>query len=101
MHAWKQSGYLSVFHYGVNAEQRLSYRMMEDAPKHPSFPHVPQPCLIFHGYRIRPPLNFNAATRTPMCNCLIPVIRGGKVVWDSEGLAAADAQLTGPYSNFK
>ena len=36
-----------------------------------------------------------------MCNYLIPVIRGGKVVWDSEGLAAADAQLTGPYSNFK
>ncbi len=32
--------------------------------------------------------------------CVLTV-RGGKVVWDSEGLAAADAQLTGPYSNFK
>ncbi|MBK5295165.1 MAG: alpha/beta fold hydrolase, partial [Acidobacteriia bacterium] len=47
--AWRQTGYLSVFHYGVNAEQRLSYRMMEDAPAHPDFPSVPQPCLIFHG----------------------------------------------------
>ncbi len=49
MDAWRRTRFLSVFHYGVNEERRLSYRMMEDAPAHPAFPVVAQPCLIFHG----------------------------------------------------
>ena len=32
--------------------------------------------------------------------CIL-TIRDGKIVWDSEGLAATDASRAGPYSNFK
>jgi pimeloyl-ACP methyl ester carboxylesterase len=49
MEQWRRGNALSVFHYGVNAMERLSYRLMEDAARYEDFPDFRQPALIFHG----------------------------------------------------
>ena len=46
---WRESGFLSVWHYSDNCERRLSWRLMEDARTWPDAPTFSQPALIFHG----------------------------------------------------
>ncbi|MBM3813329.1 MAG: alpha/beta fold hydrolase [Acidimicrobiia bacterium] len=46
---WRRTGWLQIFHYGENRDQRVHYRLLEDAAQYESFPAVSQPVLIFHG----------------------------------------------------
>jgi uncharacterized protein len=46
---WKETGFLSVFHYGQHAERNLSYRLIEDAFRYEDEPGFAQPALILHG----------------------------------------------------
>jgi pimeloyl-ACP methyl ester carboxylesterase len=49
LEAWRNTGALSVFHYGLMAETNLSYRLMEDAVTYEDYPNATQPAIIFHG----------------------------------------------------
>src|SRR3954451_19422879 len=46
---WRDSGKLSVFHYGTGGEADLSYDFLADAEKYPPYPECQAPTLIFHG----------------------------------------------------
>ena len=46
---WRETGKLSVFHYGFMEERDLGYQLMEDALRHEAFPDARQPTIIFHG----------------------------------------------------
>jgi uncharacterized protein len=46
---WKETGSLSVFHYGLAGQTDLSYEFLEDAEKYPAYPNCDVPALIFHG----------------------------------------------------
>jgi pimeloyl-ACP methyl ester carboxylesterase len=46
---WKNSGRLTVFHYGLGREAEIRYQLYEDALAYEPFPQVIQPVLIFHG----------------------------------------------------
>jgi uncharacterized protein len=46
---WRESGRLSVFHYGEGREVDLSYQFLADAEKYPLYPDCRVPALIFHG----------------------------------------------------
>lgn len=46
---WRDSGKLSVFHYGTGGEADLSYDFLQDAEKYPPYPDCQAPTLIFHG----------------------------------------------------
>ncbi len=46
---WRDSGKLSVFHYGTGGQADLSYEFLEDAEKYPPYPDCRVPTLIFHG----------------------------------------------------
>ncbi len=46
---WRETGNLSVFHYGTGGEADLSYGFLEDAAKYPLYPDCQAPTLIFHG----------------------------------------------------
>jgi pimeloyl-ACP methyl ester carboxylesterase len=46
---WRDSGRLSVFHYGTGGQADLSYGFLEDAEKYPPYPNSRVPTLIFHG----------------------------------------------------
>src|SRR5262249_28124749 len=48
---WQRTGYLSMYHYGENAERQLSYDLIRDGLGYEDYPDVRQPCLIFHGQR--------------------------------------------------
>jgi pimeloyl-ACP methyl ester carboxylesterase len=48
--AWRESGWLTVFHYGENAERRVHYTLLEDMLTYDSFAvQLTQPILIYHG----------------------------------------------------
>lgn len=48
--AWRESGWLTVFHYGENAERRVHYGLLEDMLTYDSFAvQLQQPILIYHG----------------------------------------------------
>jgi pimeloyl-ACP methyl ester carboxylesterase len=47
--AWRDSGYMEVFHYAENRPARVSWGLMEDALRWPDEPSFQQPALIFHG----------------------------------------------------
>lgn len=49
MAEWKAKGFLTMFHYGENAERRLGYQLMDDSAAYENYPAVAQPCLIYHG----------------------------------------------------
>ena len=49
MDAWKQSGEMPVYHYGLGAMSSIGYGFFEDALRHEPFPAAPQPTVIFHG----------------------------------------------------
>lgn len=47
--AWRNKGFLDVYHYGEKRNRRLSYDLVEDADQYEDFPDFRQPALIFHG----------------------------------------------------
>lgn len=48
--AWRESGWLSLFHYGENAERRVHYGLMADMLTYDAFQvDLKQPILIYHG----------------------------------------------------
>lgn len=49
MQQWKESGALSVYHYGEGREASVGWQLMEDALHYEAYPKVNQPTLIFHG----------------------------------------------------
>ena len=46
---WRRRGAMQVFHYGLNRECELSYRLLEDGARYEDYPDFHQPALIFHG----------------------------------------------------
>jgi pimeloyl-ACP methyl ester carboxylesterase len=48
---WRETGTISVFHYGVAREIPLLYEFLNDARQYPAVPAFTQPCLIFHGLK--------------------------------------------------
>ncbi len=47
--AWREAGFLDVYHYGEKRNRRLSYQLLEDGLRYEEFPDFKQPALIFHG----------------------------------------------------
>lgn len=47
--AWRETGSMAVFHYGWKRQARVGWQLFEDSQKHPAFPDVAQPTLVFHG----------------------------------------------------
>lgn len=47
--AWRNSGFMEVFHYGENRSARVGWALMEDAERWPDEPSFEQPALILHG----------------------------------------------------
>ncbi len=48
---WERTGFLPVYHYGQNAESRIGFELIRDGRAYPDYPHVTQPCVIYHGTR--------------------------------------------------
>jgi pimeloyl-ACP methyl ester carboxylesterase len=48
---WERTGYMDVFHYGENAQRRISWKIIQDGRNYPDEPSFSQPALIFHGIR--------------------------------------------------
>jgi pimeloyl-ACP methyl ester carboxylesterase len=48
---WRDTGRRGVFNYSTGREERLWWRLIEDALEFEEFPPVPQPALLFHGRR--------------------------------------------------
>ena len=46
---WRQTGWRTVFNYAQGREERLGWRLIEDALQFEEFPLAPQPALLFHG----------------------------------------------------
>jgi pimeloyl-ACP methyl ester carboxylesterase len=49
MAAWRETGWLEVFHYGEARMRRIHYDLYRDALTHPASPDFTQPARIFHG----------------------------------------------------
>lgn len=49
--SWRETGWLTVYHYARKAEARVHYALLEDGLRYEDFPAVTQPVLIFHGTR--------------------------------------------------
>jgi pimeloyl-ACP methyl ester carboxylesterase len=47
--AWRESGWLKVFHYSEMTLRRVHYRLYEDALRYPEAPGFSQPAVLFHG----------------------------------------------------
>lgn len=66
--AWRETGYMEVFHYGENAQRRIRWQLMEDARNWPDEPSFSQPGLLFHGTRddvVPPEFSQNYAANHP------------------------------------
>ena len=49
---WRSSGWLSVYHYGLQSQQQLHYEFLTDAQRYPDSQLTkPVPTLILHGER--------------------------------------------------
>jgi pimeloyl-ACP methyl ester carboxylesterase len=46
---WEASGRLEVPHWGTGAPANIGWGFLADARRHPAWPDVTQPSLIFHG----------------------------------------------------
>ena len=46
---WRETGSRAVFNYAAHREERLWWRLIEDALQFEEFPPAPQPALLFHG----------------------------------------------------
>jgi hypothetical protein len=51
MRAWRETGWLEVFHYADRAPRRVHYGLYEDANRFPPEPDFTQPAVVFHGTR--------------------------------------------------
>jgi hypothetical protein len=49
MKAWRETGYMNVFHFGERGIRRVGIGLLEDAARYPDYPDFRQPGLIFHG----------------------------------------------------
>jgi len=49
MRDWGRSGFLPVFHYGAQREDRVSYALYQDGLAYEGFPRVSPPVLLFQG----------------------------------------------------
>ena len=49
MAAWRETGWLEVFHYGEARMRLVHYGLYEDSLSHPLSPEFRQPTSIFHG----------------------------------------------------
>jgi uncharacterized protein len=47
--AWRDSGWLEVYHYGERTTRRIHFGLIEDARRYPAYPDFRQPARIFHG----------------------------------------------------
>jgi uncharacterized protein len=47
--AWRQNGFVRIFHYGAGEERPLGYQFMEDLEGYENEPDLKQPALLFHG----------------------------------------------------
>jgi pimeloyl-ACP methyl ester carboxylesterase len=48
---WRETGSISVFHFGDRQMRQLSFDLYRDAEQFDAYPDVSQPTLIFHGAR--------------------------------------------------
>jgi hypothetical protein len=46
---WRETGWRTVLNYAEGREERLWWRLIEDALQFEEFPPAPQPTLLFHG----------------------------------------------------
>ncbi|MFN0101890.1 MAG: alpha/beta hydrolase [Bryobacteraceae bacterium] len=46
---WEETGELEVFHYGEQAQRKVSWQLVVDSKAWDPVPHFTQPALIFHG----------------------------------------------------
>lgn len=51
MEAWRNDGFLRVYHYGQQREARVGFRLLEDAGRYEGYPSLSQPALVVHGLR--------------------------------------------------
>ena len=50
LEAWRESGFVEVFHYHYNENRRLAFDLMEDGEKYQDLPANPDvPALLLHG----------------------------------------------------
>jgi pimeloyl-ACP methyl ester carboxylesterase len=48
---WRRTGFLSVYHFNSGREERLGYRLLDDALQYEDYPSFGQPVLLLHGFR--------------------------------------------------
>lgn len=48
---WRETGWMTLFHYGRGQEARIHYGLLEDGLCYEDYPAVEQPVLVFHGTR--------------------------------------------------
>jgi pimeloyl-ACP methyl ester carboxylesterase len=46
---WRRTGWMDVYHYGMERNVPISSDLLEDGPRYEGFPNFTQPALIFHG----------------------------------------------------
>lgn len=46
---WRRTGWMDVYHYGMERNVPISSDLLEDGPRYEGFPNFTQPTLIFHG----------------------------------------------------
>jgi pimeloyl-ACP methyl ester carboxylesterase len=49
LRAWRERGWIEVYHYGEKAHCRLAVDILDDASHYEAIPDVPVPTLVFHG----------------------------------------------------
>jgi len=49
MDRWKETGYLSTYHYGDGRQRKLSYQLVDEGRGYEDYPNFPQPAILFHG----------------------------------------------------
>jgi pimeloyl-ACP methyl ester carboxylesterase len=49
LEAWQRAGNTEVMHYATKRSEALSFALMQDAKRHPPYPEVEAPTLVFHG----------------------------------------------------
>ena len=48
---WRERGWMEVYHYGLQQNCRLGYRLLEDGAQYEDYPEVQDPTLVIHGVR--------------------------------------------------
>ncbi len=66
--AWRQRGWMEMYHYGLRRPCRLGYQLIEDGLQYEDYPEVSDPTLIIHGARddtVPPPSSEEFARSRP------------------------------------